>query len=98
MAAIEKTAAVPLAEQEQERAAGPAPNVAQMLAASQTLQVALRRLPDDVDMIEHNPDEGQRFFCCGAETHLNLGKMEHARDCWYVAVRDARDAAAKVTW
>lgn len=53
------------------------------------LEVSAKNLPDDEDMIEHNPDEGQRYLCCGAETHLNMGRMEHASDCWFVQLRAA---------
>lgn len=48
-----------------------------------------RLLPDDSDMIEHNPDEGMRMFCCGGEVvHVWGGndRCEHATGCWYVAL------------
>ncbi|MGH8074237.1 MAG: hypothetical protein ACREO4_09205 [Lysobacter sp.] len=60
---------------------------------------ALRAMPDDVDMIEHNPDEGARYFCCGREVSFNVhpsrwpaGSIQgrtHAGDCWYTAARAA---------
>ena len=46
-------------------------------------------LPDDVDMIEHNPDEGQSFFCCGELTNLNVGHVNHSDGCWFVKLRNA---------
>lgn len=29
------------------------------------LLAALEKLPRDVEMVEDNPDEGARYFCCG---------------------------------
>lgn len=66
---------------------------AQAIASLPALIKALRRLPDDVDMIEHNPDEGMRFFCCGADTSLDYGRQNHAAGCWYVALRAAVEGA-----
>lgn len=51
---------------------------------------ALRNMPDDAGMIEHNPDEGMRLFCCeGKVIHSMTGsdRVEHASNCWYVAAR-----------
>ena len=60
-----------------------------MKTTTEKLADALRLLPGDVDMVEHNPDEGQSFFCCGKPTNLNMGKLDHARGCWFVAMQDA---------
>lgn len=54
-----------------------------------TLREALADLPDDFAMIEHNPDEGESFYCCGAETRVNVGLLQHKPGCWYVAARAA---------
>jgi hypothetical protein len=56
------------------------------------LLAALCGLPDDIDMIEHNPDEGESFFCCKEPTHLNMGKVSHAPGCWYARLRAAAKA------
>ena len=51
----------------------------------------LALLPDESDMVEHNPDEGPRMFCCGAERVYSLGSgygAKHLQGCWYVAMRD----------
>lgn len=55
------------------------------------LAAALRGLPDEYDMIEHNPDEGPRLFCCGGAVAQTLRSTtrKHAPDCWYVRVREA---------
>lgn len=56
------------------------------------LAEALRGLPDDSGMIEHNPDEGMRMFCCGGEVRQRWNASdtcEHASDCWYTQVREA---------
>lgn len=65
------------------------------------LSDALRALPDDHDMIEHNPDEGARYFCCGQDVSFNvhpsrwkegsehIGGRTHAAGCWYVEAREA---------
>lgn len=58
-------------------------------------------LPSDVDMIEHNPDEGSRYFCCGRDVSFHVhpsrwppgsesreGRV-HAPDCWYMAIQAA---------
>lgn len=60
-----------------------------VFAAAPELLEALQGLPQDVDMVEHNPDEGQSFFCCGSSTSINYGKLDHAPGCWYVAARAA---------
>lgn len=52
---------------------------------------ALRALPDDAGMIEYNPDEGMRLFCCGGDVVCYLGArddtVKHRADCWHVAAR-----------
>lgn len=53
---------------------------------------ALSLLPDDSDMIEHNPDEGPRYFCCGGDVSYNVhpsrgSGRRHEKDCWYVKLR-----------
>lgn len=45
---------------------------------------AAKGIPDDVDMIEHNPDEGTSYFCCGASVAFHPPKRNHAEGCWYV--------------
>lgn len=60
-------------------------NTAEKLAA------ALRGLPDECGMIEHNPDEGPRLFCCGGDVveTLRSTTRKHAPGCWYVQAREA---------
>ena len=63
-----------------------------MDALTQQLIEALRGMPDDGGMIEHNPDEGMRLFCCnGKVAHSFRGddQVQHSADCWYVKVRKA---------
>ena len=65
------------------------------------LAEALRGLPDDADMIEYNPDEGPRYFCCGhgVSFHVHPSRWPpgsesregrvHAPDCWYMTIQAA---------
>ena len=56
------------------------------------LASALRNLPNDDGMIEHNPDEGLRLFCCDGRVVCRMkgdDTVEHAAGCWYVAAREA---------
>src|SRR5690606_20782643 len=67
------------------------------------LTLALRDLPEDIDMVEDNPDDGPRYFCCGREVRFNVhpsrwppgtqltSGRQHAGDCWYVRLVAARD-------
>lgn len=60
---------------------------------------AIRAIPSDAEMVEHNPDEGPRYFCCGNEVSFHIhpsrwapGSIEgrtHASDCWYVRLIEA---------
>jgi hypothetical protein len=54
---------------------------------------ALALLPDEIDMIEHNPDEGPRMFCCGRKVlHGFHGPLiTHNEDCWYAQMRAIRE-------
>ncbi len=71
------------------------------MSALIALLTALRELPEDVDMIEHNPDDGPRYHCCGNEVRFHVhptrwpagsesreGRV-HGRGCWYVQLVDA---------
>lgn len=55
---------------------------------------ALDLLPDEFDMIEHNPEEGPRMFCCGREVlygyHGTI--ITHDEDCWYARMRAMKEA------
>lgn len=65
---------------------------ASLLAVAADLFEALQRLPDDADMIEHNPDEGTRYFCCGTSVAFHPfppSMRQHAPGCWYAAARSA---------
>ena len=56
------------------------------------LAAALRLLPDEGDMIEHNPDEGMSLYCCGGEVQMvwrGDDRVKHAAGCWHVAARAA---------
>lgn len=68
------------------------------------MAAALRNLPDDAGMIEHNPDDGMRLFCCEGQVVQSMtgsDRAEHAASCWYVAARrvvaayDADEAASR---
>jgi len=76
-------------------------------AALAELMAALDNLPADVDMVEDNPDEGSRYFCCG-EPYQHEQYRHHSRPnpnkhaggrwpCWYprivAAVAGVRGAA-----
>lgn len=53
---------------------------------------AARDVPDDAGMIEHNPDEGPRLFCCAGKIHFRYHSddvIEHAADCWFLRLRAA---------
>jgi hypothetical protein len=56
------------------------------------LAEALAILPNDSDMIEHNPDEGPSYFCCGGLVTYNIHRSrgsgrKHEDGCWYVKLR-----------
>ena len=56
----------------------------------EALREALALLPDEHDMIEHNPDEGPRTFCCWQEVKLrglHDYLITHDKDCWYARMR-----------
>lgn len=56
---------------------------------------ALRNMPDDSGMIEHNPEEGMRLFCCGGavnDGYRGVAGVGHTAECWYVGVRAALEA------
>ena len=55
------------------------------------LREALAGLPDDIDMIEHNPEEGASYFCCGQPVAFGFDKRtgSHIAGCWYVTARTA---------
>lgn len=60
---------------------------------------AIHAIPGDAEMVENNPDEGPRYFCCGNEVDPYIhpsrwapGSIEgrtHASDCWYVRLIEA---------
>lgn len=60
---------------------------------------ALNNLPEDSDMIEHNPDDGPSYHCCGQSVQFHIhpsrwqpGSIEgrmHGKDCWYVELQTA---------
>lgn len=54
----------------------------------------LALLPDEFDMIEHNPEEGPRMFCCGREVfHRGYDPIiTHDEDCWYARMRAIKEA------
>jgi hypothetical protein len=61
-------------------------------------KLALAGLPDDGGMIEHNPDEGPRMFCCDGKIHYSMradDRIEHAAGCWYIAARSAHNIVSK---
>lgn len=55
---------------------------------------ALDLLPDEIDMIEHNPDEGPHMFCCGREVLRGFNDLliTHDEDCWYARMRAVKEA------
>lgn len=58
----------------------------------ESMAAALRTMPDDAGMIEHNPEEGMRLFCCEGQVIQCMAgsdRVEHATSCWYVAARRA---------
>lgn len=61
---------------------------------AEKLVEALALLPDEIEMVEHNPDEGPITFCCGREVkHRGLHDLHitHDKDCWYVRMSALRD-------
>lgn len=61
---------------------------------AERLAEALALLPDEHDMIEHNPDEGPRMFCCWQEVKLRGFHdylITHDKGCWYAQMRALRD-------
>lgn len=63
-------------------------------AENERLEEALALLPNEHDMIEHNPDEGPRMFCCGREVKfdwLNGPIRTHDEECWYARMRALRE-------
>lgn len=69
-----------------------------LLEQRDELLAALERMPrDDVGMVEHNPDEGESFFCCGAETSVNHGRLNHKPGCWYANLRKVYKVIAKAS-
>lgn len=58
------------------------------------LAEALALLPDEIAMVEHNPDDGPLMFCCGREVN-DLGPrgllITHDGGCWYARMRALRD-------
>lgn len=58
-------------------------------AEAERLREALALLPDEHDMIEHNPDEGPRMACCWREVQVQFhGPVRtHDEDCWYARMR-----------
>lgn len=65
-------------------------DIRKALAERDALREALALLPDEHDMIEHNPDEGPRTFCCWQEIKLrglHDYLITHDKDCWYARMR-----------
>lgn len=63
-------------------------------ARAERLAEALSLLPDEIGMIEHNPDEGMYMSCCGREVKsrgLYDLLMSHDDDCWYVRMQAMRE-------
>ena len=56
-------------------------------------------LPDETEMIEHNPDEGPRMFCCGREVIRGYydTRITHDKDCWYAQMRAMKEAKTMTT-
>lgn len=54
---------------------------------------ALDLLPNEIDMIEHNPEEGPRMFCCGREVFRRFNDLliTHDEDCWYARMRAVKE-------
>lgn len=55
-----------------------------------------KKFPSDIDMVEDNPDEGARYFCCGlpyqSAQYRHPSRPDpnkHASDCWYPQFRAA---------
>jgi hypothetical protein len=71
----------------------PAPPTApEGMVVQGALLAALRNLPDEHEMIEHNPDEGMRLFCCGGTIeHVWGGNdlLRHKTTCWFMALKQA---------
>jgi len=65
-------------------------------SSAERLAEALALLPDEIVMVEHNPDGAPRMFCCGREVKLSwLHDLQptHNEECWYARMRAMRDAA-----
>lgn len=61
---------------------------------AERLAEALALLPDEIVMVEHNPDGAPRMFCCGRKVKLTwLHDLEptHNEGCWYARMRAMRD-------
>ena len=68
-----------------------------LLSERDALREALALLPDEHDMIEHNPDEGPRTFCCWQEIKLrglHDYLITHDEGCWYARMRALRGEEA----
>lgn len=58
------------------------------------LYAARELIPSEADMIENNPDEGPRLFCCRGDINYNFrgnDTVTHAPGCWYPRLRHAFD-------
>lgn len=69
---------------------------AALIAAAPAMRDALRLVPKDGDMVEDNPDEGARYFCCGLPYQYAQYRHpsrpdpnKHDRGCWYAKFRAA---------
>lgn len=67
-------------------------------ALLEDVRAVLADVPDEGDMIEHNPDEGMRAFCCGGDVNRTYATgggwnytLRHESDCWYVRLVQLRD-------
>ncbi|OGU22801.1 MAG: hypothetical protein A2580_11755 [Hydrogenophilales bacterium RIFOXYD1_FULL_62_11] len=63
-----------------------------MPTVTDKLAAALRNIPDDAALIEHNPDEGMRLSCCDGKVIERLhgfDSVKHTSECWAVAARAA---------
>jgi hypothetical protein len=68
---------------------------AALIAHAPMMRDALALIPKDGDMVEDNPDEGARYFCCfepyqyAQYRHASRpDPNKHARDCWYMKLRE----------
>lgn len=64
-------------------------------ARAERLAEALALLPDEIEMVEHNPYGGPLMFCCGqrvTSSGLHDLRINHDKECWYAQMRAMRDS------